>query len=88
MRITHIAYSSHFKRAIKWLGKEQADIIREREEIFKTDCFDPRLKTHKLHGKLNGYYSFSITHSHRILFEFLDDHSVGFLDIGDHSMYD
>lgn len=55
--------------------------------LFKENCFNPRLKTHKLKGKLNGYWSFSITYSHRGLFEFLDGDSVAFIDVGDHSIY-
>lgn len=87
MKIMNIYYSSHFLRQIKRLGKKYRDIVFEREKIFRSDCFDPRLRTHKLHGRLRGYWSFSLTHSHRVLFEFIDKHTVGFIDVGDHSVY-
>ena len=88
MQVKQINYSSHFFRALKKLPKDQREILRKREAIFKKDCFDPRLRTHKLNGNRKNYWSFSITHSHRVLFEFLSEGKVGFIDLGDHSIYD
>ena len=87
MRTRRILYSSRFERALAALGGEYKEIIAQREEIFKEDCFDPRLKTHKLKGKWRGNWSFSLTYSHRVLFEFMEDGTVGFIDVGDHSIY-
>lgn len=87
MEIIHIQYSSHFQRALKRCGRDIKKYIAEREEIFKKNCFDARFKTHKLHGKLEGYWSFTLTHSHRVLFQFLTDNTVGFIDVDDHSIY-
>ena len=62
--------------------------IRERaearEEIFKHDLFDPRLDTHKLHGKDEGRWVFSVDYEYRIKFIFLNGDKVLFLDIGTH----
>ena len=69
------------------MDRDQKVIVIEREKIFKNNCFDPRLKTHKLGGKQKKYWSFSITHSYRVLFEFLGKGRVGFIDIGDHDIY-
>ena len=87
MRIKNIRYSSHFLRALRALPPSVRDIVRERETWFKRNCFDPRLKTHKLQGRLKNYWSFSLTRSHRVLFEFMDREVVGFIDVGDHSVY-
>ena len=86
-KIDKIVYASHFVRAMKSLPKSELPLIMEREKIFRANCFDPKLKTHKLTGLLKTYWSFSITHSHRIMFEFLNMHSVAFIDVGDHSIY-
>ena len=86
-RITKILYSSHFERALKALPKEQSFIVAEREKMFRSNCFDPKLKTHKLKGNLGRYWSFSITYSHRIMFQFLDSSSVAFIDVGNHVIY-
>lgn len=87
MKIEQILYSSHFERAIRRLPRELKKTIEVREKIFRKNCFDPRLKTHKLSGRLKNYWSFSITHSQRVLFQFLGKGKVGFVDIGDHSIY-
>lgn len=54
---------------------------------FSFDPLDRRLKTHKLTGKLQNYWSFSIDYHLRILFKFIDNHSVLFIDIGTHEIY-
>jgi mRNA-degrading endonuclease YafQ of YafQ-DinJ toxin-antitoxin module len=87
MEITVIYFSSHFKRAMKTLPKELRVEINERAEWFKKDCFDSRLRTHKLSGKLKGLWSFSLTQKHRVLFHFMSETEVGFDDVGDHNIY-
>jgi mRNA-degrading endonuclease YafQ of YafQ-DinJ toxin-antitoxin module len=59
----------------------------EKEVIFVKNPFNPQLKTHKLKGKLKGLWSFSVTYSFRIVFEFINDDEVIFYDIGDHKIY-
>ena len=87
MQIRQINYSSHFIRALKKLPHRETELVRERLKIFQNNCFDPRLKTHKLKGKMKDYWSFSITHSHRVLFEFLGTGKAGFVDVGERSIY-
>ena len=48
-----IAFSSAFQRAFKKLMKSQRaleDTFWAKVEIFTTDPYDPRLRTHKLSG--------------------------------------
>lgn len=85
--IKNILYSSHFAQALKHISPEQKKVLAEREAMFKTNCFNPRLKTHKLKGRLKGCWSFSLTYSERVLFEFIDSETVGFIGIGDHAIY-
>lgn len=81
-----IYYSSAFKKSTKkYLSYRQQ--IKKRIEIFISNPFDPRLKTHKLSGELSKYYSFSVTYNIRILFEFIDKNTAGFIDIGTHEIY-
>lgn len=61
--------------------------IKKRIEIFIKDPHALSLKTHKLKGELVGYCSFSVSYDLRILFEFIDDKTVGFVDIGTHGVY-
>ncbi len=87
MRIRKILYTSKFDRSIKRLPIGLRDLVNERQEIFRTNCFEARLKTHKLSGNLKNYWSFSVTHSHRVLFAFLEGEIVVFIDVGNHSVY-
>ena len=87
MQIRKIYYSSHFARAFKKLPLEIKKRAIAREKIFRSNCFDARLKTHKLKGTLQEYWSFPIDRSVRILFEFSEENSVGFIDVGDHDIY-
>ncbi len=87
MRISRIQYTKHFNRAYKKFSKNIKQQVREREKLFRADCFDSRLETHKLGGKLKGYWVFSITQKYRILFVFENNDEITFLDIDDHDLY-
>lgn len=78
--------SSKFERSLKKLDILLVEKVVERTLLFKKDPSDPRLKTHKLHGKLKNQWSFSVDNMYRVLFEF-DGSDVIFLDIGDHDLY-
>lgn len=82
-----IQYGSKFLQSYKKLNLKEKLLAEKREGIFRKNAFDLRLKTHKLKGKLNNYWSFSITYSHRIIFKFLQNNEVVFYDIGDHDIY-
>ena len=69
------------------LRKKYKDEVRTCDALFRKDCFAPRLHTHKLTGKFKGFWSFSITSTHRILFQFYRKDSVIFVDVGDNSIY-
>ena len=81
-------YSQRFGRALRRIDRRYVHGIAEREKMFLQNCFDPRLKTHKLHGALDGYWSFSLTYSHRVLFRFREKGIVEFINVGGHSIYD
>ena len=86
-RITAVLYSSRFAHAIKRLPASFREEVARGEAIFRANCFDPRLKTHKLGGKWHGYWSFSLTYKHRVMFKLIDSSTVYFANIGDHSIY-
>ncbi len=64
--------------------KKKAEI---KLEFFRQNPFDPKLKTHKLVGKLANYWSFSIDIRHRIIFRFVPKVGILFVDVGTHSVY-
>lgn len=64
----------------------------KRETVKKIDIllgnpYSPALKTHKLSGKLNSFWSFSVSYHLRILFRFVPGEIVEFIDVGSHQIY-
>jgi addiction module RelE/StbE family toxin len=52
-------------------------------DLLSKDCFDKKLSTHKLSGKLAECYACSIDHSNRLVFSF-DLQDIYLLNIGSH----
>ena len=82
-----IIYSPTFKKSYKKLPKLVKLVAEKKENIFRENQFDKRLETHKLHGKLKDFLSFSINNEYRIIFEFVDGKTVHFHIIGKHDIY-
>ena len=82
-----IFYTKKFEREYKKLGKSIKLKMELRENIFRKNPHAPTLKTHKLSGELEDFWSFSIDFSYRIVFEFIDDGNVFFHSIGSHDIY-
>lgn len=82
-----IRYSPKFMRQYKKLPGEIKSRVKKREVIFCKDPFDPRLKTHKLHGSQNGFMAFSVDYSYRIIFKLYGGEAV-FYEIGTHDIYE
>jgi len=53
-------------------------------ELFSKNAFDSRLRTHKLTGKLEGLWAFSVAYDCRIIFKFFNDNEILLIDIGGH----
>ena len=85
--IREISYSSQFARAYKKLLPGLRREAAKREQWFRANAVDPRLRTHKLRGRFSGFWSFSISYSHRIVFTFESRDTVVFHDVGDHRVY-
>lgn len=83
-----IRYSPKFGRQYKKLPQEIKARAEKREAIFRKNPFDSRLKTHKLHGSQEGFMSFSVDYSYRIIFEFADNNIIIFYEIGTHDIYE
>lgn len=76
-----------FEKSFEKLPKNLQIIAIKKIVLFRTYPFNSQLKTHKLKGKLQDFYSFSINQQYRILFEFLNKNKVLFYDIGTHNIY-
>lgn len=82
-----IYYSSKFSREYKKLSPKIKGLAEEKELIFRSDPFDQKLNTHKLSGRLKGYWAFSIDNKYRVIFEFIKKDTAWFHSVGDHSIY-
>jgi len=82
-----IIYSGKFAREYKKLPKAVKIEAEKKEQIFRKNIFDKRLDTHKLHGRLKNFWSFSIGRGHRIIFEFAEKDIVYFHSVGNHDIY-
>lgn len=87
MKINKIHYTSRFVKDFKKLSKEKQILAIKREEIFRKNSFDSRLRIHKLTGGLKDYWAFSVTHSDRVLLRFIGEKEVIFYKIGTHEIY-
>lgn len=84
----NLIYTSKFAGEYRKLPDEIKAIAKKRIAIFIKAPRDPQLKTHKLRGRLKDFWSFSIDHRYRIIFEFGEEATVYFHSAGDHSIYE
>ncbi|MEI7720057.1 MAG: type II toxin-antitoxin system mRNA interferase toxin, RelE/StbE family [bacterium] len=82
-----IFYKPSFVRDFKNLSAEVRAEARAKIELFRQEQNHHQLRVHKLKGKLQSFYSFSITHEHRVVFSREKDGAVVFLAIGTHDIY-
>ncbi len=83
----NVNYSDTFLKSASRLSRKLIAQAETREALFKSNSFHPLLRTHKLHGKDQAVWSFSVNSKYRIKFVFINPTSVLFLDIGTHDIY-
>ncbi len=83
-----VSFSSSFKKAFRKRIKstESESDFWLRIDLFITDPFNLKLKTHKLSGKLKDLWSFSLDYDLRVVFYFTKDKpkKAVLVDIGTH----
>jgi len=84
-----VGYQPTFVRKLKKLPVVVIGEALEKIVQFHNPANHEQLRVHnKLKGQLKNKYSFSVTYSHRIIFEYIEDNSVMLITIGDHSEYE
>ncbi len=86
-RIKRIEYSTKYLRSFKKLPGRLKHKALEKERLFRSNPFDARLGSHKLSGKFQGYWSYSVDYKSRVIFRFINGNSVLFFDVGPHPIY-
>lgn len=82
-----ILYTSKFAREYKKLPSEIKVLSEKKEKLFRNNPFNPILDTHKLRGRLKGFWSLSINNKYRIIFEFGENDEIHLHSVGDHDIY-
>lgn len=87
MKIIEVEYSPKFAKMYKKIPMNIKRLAEKKESLFKTNPFDPKLRIHKLSGKLAKYWSFSINYQYRIIFSFVKESHIRFHAVGTHDVY-
>ncbi len=82
-----LIYAPAFVRQFGKLDKNLQEEIIDKLDLLKNIDNHKLLKVHKLHGQLNGRYSFYINYKIRIIFNWNAEEEVFLLVIGDHDVY-
>ena len=85
--ILKIHITSGFEKSFRKIPKRIQDLAIRKDQWFRRDAFDPRLRTHKLKGPLEEYCAYSVNLQYRVLFRFINDHEIVYYDIGTHEIY-
>lgn len=84
-----VSFAPSFFRAMKALPVELQEEVFEKIDLFRDSANHKVLRVHKLHGRLKGCYSFSVSYKIRVVFEYLSTkHTEALmLAVGDHDIY-
>lgn len=82
-----VRYKPSFIREFKKLPIEIREEALEKMELFRNIDNHQKLKVRKLNGRLKDFYSFSITYSHRIVFQHEAKDEIVFVAVGNHDVY-
>ena len=85
--IRDVVFSSQFDRKFGALQEKIKRVAWKKDRMFRIDAFHPLLRTHKLGGEFKDYWAYSVNQRYRVLFYFIDDHTVAYINIGTHEIY-
>mgnify|MGYP001434092190 FL=1 len=82
-----ISWDQGFRRAYRKQVRNDTELKNrfwDAMEMFAKDPFHPRMRTHKLTGRLDGLWAFSVSFDCRVIFKFLSKTEILLIDIGGH----
>lgn len=82
-----VSFKPSFVREAKRLESALFEELLEKIELLKDKKNHSTLKVHKLHGKLHGFWSFSMTYKVRVVFQFESKSEIVLLAVGNHDVY-
>lgn len=87
MKVTKIVWDAGFKKSYQKRIRHNEDLKKKfwrNMRLFSKDPFRKSLRTHKLTGKLDGLWAFSIDYDTRVIFRFINDSDALLIDFGGH----
>lgn len=89
MREIKIEYTKNFLRIYKKLNPHLRQEVKDSIEKFKNEENHIKLKVHKLTGRMEDMYAFSVNYSQRIIFQYISKNTIAILlTFGDHDIYE
>jgi mRNA-degrading endonuclease YafQ of YafQ-DinJ toxin-antitoxin module len=85
--VIKIDYKPSFIRQLKKLDSGLRDEVLEKIKLLKDVNNHDKLKVHKLHGRLENSFGFSVNYKIRIVFDYVSKDELVLLVIGDHDVY-
>ena len=86
-QVKHVHVAPRFFKSFERLPASIQRLATEKDALFRANPSDPRLRTHKLKGALEGAWAYSVNYQYRVLFRFLSGDEVLYYDIGTHDIY-
>jgi len=83
-----VFFTPSFDRTIRKLDIALIEEISDTVELLKDERLHARIKVHKLHGRMKGFFAASVDYRHRIVFRYVSKTSILLVDFGDHSVYE
>jgi addiction module RelE/StbE family toxin len=80
-----IRFSKQFRKQYQRLPKPLQQTTRRRLDLWQEDPMNPLLRVHRLSGRLQHFYSLSVTGDLRVLYELIGDEIVIFQMVGTHA---
>jgi len=78
-----LEFSQKFKKRVKKINPQRRQKLPQLFKLFQQNPFSPKLKTHKLSGKLSRFYAFSVSPNLKIVF-YKSRQTLILIDIGSH----
>lgn len=85
IEVVHV--TPDFRRSFARLPVHLQRLAERKDQWFRADTFDPRLRTHQLKGPLAGFWAYSVNQQYRVLFLFVSPNAAMYYDIGTHDIY-
>ena len=82
-----IVISKQFARQFRKLDNHLKEEVLEKLELLKDPVNHQLLKVHKLHGRLEEKYSFSVNYKIRVIFSYPIPTEIFLLLVGSHDVY-